>query len=100
MRHTTHSPRQYAHASRRDRRVMSARRKELCALVAAFSCALLCGAALTVIAAVSLDALHTCRVIVDTSAGDRFIIGEGDTCRDAWQDHGPIPDNWTSIYTR
>jgi hypothetical protein len=32
-----------------------------------------------------------------TFSGELYIIGSGDTCMDAWTDHGPFPSDWRDV---
>lgn len=41
-----------------------------------------------------------CEWVVTTYSGNEYVIGRGDTCSDAWQDHGPIPEDWREIKPR
>jgi len=33
----------------------------------------------------------TCRIVAETSSGDSYVIGSGDTLADAFHNHGPLP---------
>lgn len=41
-----------------------------------------------------------CDWVVTTYSGDKYVIGSGDNCADAWKDHGPIPEDWREIKPR
>jgi hypothetical protein len=32
-----------------------------------------------------------------TYSGDLYILGVGDTCNDAWLNHGPVPADWREL---
>lgn len=39
------------------------------------------------------DTKPVCEYIAETYSGDVYVIGVGDTCRDAWRNHSPIPED-------
>lgn len=51
-------------------------------------------------AAFSAPAPAAVRYEVLTYDGNLYVIGEGDTCPEAWLNHGPIPDDWRTIECR
>lgn len=40
---------------------------------------------------------QTVQLIAETYSGDVHILGEGDTCGDAWTNHAPIPTDWREV---
>jgi hypothetical protein len=40
---------------------------------------------------------QTTLMIAETWSGDVFVLGEGDTCLDAWTNHAPIPEDWREL---
>lgn len=45
------------------------------------------------------EAKQQCAYIAETYSGDVYVIGVGDTCRDAWRNHSPIPDDTREVRT-
>lgn len=41
-----------------------------------------------------------CEYVVSTYSGNEYVIGVGDTCADAWEGHGTLPEDWRSITVR
>lgn len=41
-----------------------------------------------------------CEIVVNTYSGDEYIIGVGDTCKDAVVHMGSTPDDWREMTTR
>jgi hypothetical protein len=39
-------------------------------------------------------------IIVETFDGEVYVIGSGDDCWSAWDNHGPIPSDFRSIECR
>lgn len=63
--------------------------KPIAAALLAFSA----GIAFASMAMKPADARPVCQYIAETYSGDIYILGVGDTCRDAWRNHAPIPDD-------
>jgi hypothetical protein len=36
-------------------------------------------------------------LVVETFDGEVYVIGSGDTCRDAWVNHAPFPEDWREL---
>lgn len=41
-----------------------------------------------------------CELIAETYSGDVYVLGVGDTCRDAMRNHGPIPPDFRELKTQ
>jgi hypothetical protein len=53
---------------------------------------------LKIIVALLVNVQPMTHLEVETFDGEVHIIGVGDTCADAWKNHGPIPENWRDIH--
>lgn len=57
------------------------------------------GAAMAIgaLAAIGQASEPVCRLEAVTSQGELYILGVGDTCKAAFVNHAPYPDDWTEI---
>lgn len=39
-------------------------------------------------------------LVAVTFSGDEYVLGSGDDCAAAWEDHGPFPEDWRVIECR
>lgn len=41
-----------------------------------------------------------CEIVVTTWSGDEYVVGSGDTCKDAVLIMSEVPDDWREMVTR